>query len=131
MKEYDVNEVIKKYEKSGEKIYTGILEGDYRTNNRESAKLRKIFKCIEKNPDMAQQCLPKLLESSNVWVRTEAAAYCLSLKFNVEEGEAVLKEIGDNKENGIFGFNARMTLAVWKKQGYLKMYPNQQIKMEL
>lgn len=131
MKKYDVNEIIEQYERSGEKMYKATLEGDYRTNNREGAKLTRIFKSFEKDIDLAQKCIPELIRSSNVVVRTKAAAYCLSLKFNVEEGEAVLKEIGDNKENGIFGFNARMTLAVWKKQGYLKMYPDQQIKMEL
>jgi hypothetical protein len=129
MKKYDLAEIIAQCEESGAKIYTATLEGDYKTNNREGAKLTKIFKRFEKNPDMARECIPELLKSSNVHVRTEGAAYCLSLNIFVEEGKAALQEIADNEENGIFGFNAEMILKVYAERGYIKIYAKQQVNI--
>jgi len=40
----------------------------------------------------------------------------------VEDAEKILQEIASDKSNGILGFNAEMTLKVWKEQGYLKIY---------
>lgn len=63
-----------------------------------------------------------MFNSKNVVVRTKAAAYCLALNERTEIAEMVLKEIAENESNGIFGFNAKMTLQVWEKNGYLKIY---------
>lgn len=60
-------------------------------------------------------------------MRTEAAAYCLALKENVDVAIKILTEISEDGTNGIFGFNAEMTLKVWNDRGYLKMYPTQKI----
>ena len=67
-----------------------------------------------------------MLSSQNVVIRTKAAAYCLALNENIDMAEKVLLEISNNEENGIFGFNAKMTLDVWKKQGYLHIYPKKE-----
>ena len=67
-----------------------------------------------------------MLSSQNVVIRTKAAAYCLALNENIDMAEKVLSEISNNEENGIFGFNAKMTLDVWKKQGYLQIYPKKE-----
>lgn len=128
MKKYNIDEIIKQYETSGEKMYQATLDGDYKTNNREGAKLIRIFKRFEKDRTLARQCIPELMKSANVVVRTKAAAYCLSLRMDVEVGEAMLKEISENEENGIFGFNAEMTLKVWHEEGYLQLYPTQQVQ---
>ena len=127
MKESQVKLILNQYEKSGKIMYEATLCGDYKANNREGKKLIKIFKKFEKDHDMAMQCIPELMKSDNVVIRSKAAAYCLSLKIYIKEAEAVLTEIGEDNENGIFGFNARMTLQVWRKQGYLKVYPEQWI----
>ncbi len=58
-----------------------------------------------------------MLNSENVVVRTEAATYCLALNENVDVAIEVLSEISSKKENGIFGFNSKMTLEVWENQG--------------
>ena len=55
-------------------------------------------------------------------IKTKAAAYCLSMNYNIDYAVSVLQEIADNPDNGIFGFNAEMTLKVWRKNGYLKIY---------
>jgi len=103
-------------------MYEATLKGDYKVNNREGDKLTKLFKQFEKNSNLADACLTDLLASSNVVVQTKAAAYCLALKRNTLEAENTLKKIRDNPENGIFGFNARMVLEVWEKNGELSIY---------
>lgn len=122
MKKYSKEEVLKQYEESGKIMYQATLDGDYKTNNKEWARLLKIYKYFEKNREFAMDCIKELLNSENVVIRTKAAAYCLALNENVDAAVAVLSEISGKKENGIFGFNAEMTLEVWNEQGYLEIY---------
>lgn len=118
----DKFQIIQQHELSGNLIYSALLSGDYKTNNREWQKLHKPFKLFEKDHDLATECINELLKSNNVVVRTHAAAYCLALGINIATGESVLEEIAADPENGIFGFNAKMTLAEWKKKGVLTLY---------
>lgn len=122
MKKYNKEDILKQYEESGRIMYKATLEGDYKANNKEGKKLIKIFKYFENDREFARSCIMDLFNSENVVVKTEAAAYCLALNENVDMAEAVLREISADPENGIFGFNARMTLKVWKEQGYLHLY---------
>ena len=122
MKKYTVEEIFRIYEESGKLMYNATLSGDYRTNNREGKRLTALFKKFEKDVEYGHTCIDKLFESNNVVVRTEAAAYCLALNYNTASAVAALQEIADNPNNGIFGFNAKMTLKVWREQGYLKIY---------
>lgn len=123
MKKYSKEEVLKQYEESGKIMYQATLEGDYKVNNKEGKQLTKIFKYFENNKEFALDCIKDMLRSENVVVRSKAAAYCLALNENINEALDVLNEISSQDENGIFGFNARMTLEVWKKQGFLQIYP--------
>lgn len=118
----DKSEILSQYEKSGEIMYHATLNGDYKSNNREGAKLVRIFKLFEKDVSFAMECIEDMMKSNNVVVRTKAAAYCLALRKNIEAAERVLKEISDDPSNGIFGFNAKMTLKVWHEQGELRIY---------
>ena len=127
MKKYSIEEIIEQYEKSGRIIEETLLSGDYRTGNREGKKLIKFFKLFEKDRDLARECIDKLYKSECVRVRIKAAAYSLSLGINTPKAEAVLYEIGHDESLGILGFSAEMTLEEWKKQGFLIMYPEQQI----
>lgn len=122
MKKYTVDEVAEIYEKSGKLMYDATLSGDYKTNNREGKRLTKLFKIFEKDLDFGYQCIGRLLESTNVVIKSEAAAYCLALDYKVEYAVSVLEEIATDPDNGIFGFNAEMTLKVWRKNGELKIY---------
>jgi hypothetical protein len=115
-------EILKQYEVSGKIMYDATLDGNYKANNREGAKLTAIFKQFEKDRSLAQECILELSKSDNVVVKTEAAAYCLALRENIELGEKILDEIANDKNNGIFGFNAKMTLKVWRKNGELLIY---------
>ena len=56
-------------------------------------------------------------------------AHCLSLRICVDEAEKVLEKAAEDKNNGIFSFNAEMTLKVWRENGYLKMYPKQLVDL--
>lgn len=118
----DKEKILGQYEKSGEIIYHATLNGDYKSNNREGAKLVRIFKLFEQDEAFAMECIEDLIKSNNVVVRAEAAAYCLALKKNITFAENVLKEISNDPANGIFGFNAKMTLKVWYEQGELRIY---------
>jgi len=122
MKKYSKEEVINQYEESGKIMYRATLDGDYKANNREGKKLLKYFKYFEQHKEFAMECIREMLNSENVVVRTDAAAFCLALNESVEIAEKVLLEISNDEKNGIFGFNAKMTLKVWKEQGYLHIY---------
>lgn len=122
MKNLTIDEIVKIYEESGKLMYDATLSGDYKTNNREGKRLKKIYKLFELNNAFGYQCIDRLINSNNVVIRTEAAAYCLSLNYNIDYAVSVLQEIAENPDNGIFGFNAEMTLKVWKRNGYLKIY---------
>lgn len=118
----DIATVTAFFEKSGQIRYDATLNGDYKSNNKEKSKLRRVFKMFEEDNAFAQECISMMLRSSNVVVRTDAAAYCLALKHNTDLGEKTLEEISSDPTNGIFGFNAKMTLKTWRENGELRMY---------
>ena len=122
MKRYSIETVISDFEKSGEVIFRLANTDDYVISNREGKKLVKYFKIFEKNLEFGYQCIDRLIESSNVVVKTKAAAYSLALSYNTSRAISVLEEIASNSDNGIFRFNAEMTLKVWREQGYLMIY---------
>ncbi|MDD5928542.1 MAG: hypothetical protein PUC37_01940 [Spirochaetales bacterium] len=119
---YTTDEILEIYENAGKILYEATLNGDYKSSNKEGKRLIKIFKIFEKETEFGHQCIDRLFESSNIVIKTEAAAYCLALNYKVPYAESVLQEIADNPDNKIFGFNAKMTLKVWKQNGYLEIY---------
>ena len=94
-------EIIEQYVETCSILKETTLSGDYKKGNKEGKK--------------------------NVVTRTKSAAHCLSLKIYIDEAEKVLKEIAADKNNGIFGFDAEMTLKIWYEHGYLKVYPQQKV----
>lgn len=122
MKKMSKESIVQQYEESGKLMYDATLSGDYKTNNKEAAKLVKIFKLFEQDRKLAEECIAELLKSKNVVIQTKAAAYCLALGNQIDIAENVLAEISNNPQNGIFGFNAKMTLQVWKEKGILTIY---------
>lgn len=122
MRKKSVEEILKIYLESAEITKNALMSGDYKKCNKEGAKLLKCFKQFEVDKDYGFNCIDSLLLCENEIVRTDAATYCLALNYRVEDAEKILQEIASDKSNGIFGFNAEMTLKVWKEQGYLKIY---------
>ena len=122
MKQMNKEQIISQYETSGKIMFEEIHNGDWKKHDREGAKLLKIFKILEKNPDFAMECIDELLKSENVVVRSKGAAYCLALKRNIETGERILEEISRDPSNRIYRLNAEMTLKVWREKGELQLY---------
>ena len=122
MKKLDKTSILKQFEESGKLMYNGTLTGDYKTCNRENDKLIKIYKFFEKDKDFAWECISEMLKSSNVVVRAKAASYCLALNMHTDIAQETLIEIRDDGSNGIFSFNAKMTLKVWEEKGCLRVY---------
>ncbi|MCH1939874.1 hypothetical protein [Holdemania massiliensis] len=122
VKDWSKENIIKQFKKSGDVMMRATLEGDYKKNNKEGKKLTEIFKQFEANTKLAMNCLPELMKSNNVVVKTKAAAYCLALNIMVNTAENLLIEISDDPKNGIFGFNAKMVLKVWHENGKLEIY---------
>lgn len=121
-KTWTITEILSQYRSSCDIMYKATLDGDYKANNREGRKITTIFKYLEKNLELAKTALPLLFSDSNVVTRTEAAAQCLALGIHIPEAEKLLFENSEKLENGIFGFNAKMTLKAWKDKGNLKIY---------
>ena len=122
MKLKSKEDVIEQYITSCKIMYDATLSGDYKTNNAEGKQIIKVFKLIEKDLQFAAECLETLLENDNVVVKTKAAAHCLALNIKINEAIKVLELAATDEKNGIFGFNAQMTLNVWRELGYLKVY---------
>ena len=121
-KSWNKLEIINQYKSGCDIMHRATLDGDYKTNNKEGKKIVDIFKFLEKNKVLALETLPLLFDDENVVTSTKAAAHCLELQINTLEGENLLKRESEKKENGIFGFNAEMTLKVWKEEGCLIVY---------
>lgn len=122
MKRKSKEEVIEQYISSCKIMQETTLSGDYKANNAEGKKIIKVFKLLEKDLIFAVECLSVLLLNDNVVVKTKAASHCLALNIKNEDAVRTLELAASNEENGIFGFNAEMTLKVWREQGYLKVY---------
>jgi len=122
MKIMKKEEVIEQYIKSGLIIFEATLSGDYKTNNKEWKKIVRVFKMLEKDLVLAEDCLKDLLQNDIVVTRTYAASHCLALNILVQEAIETLESDASDEENGIFRVDARMTLKVWREQGYLRVY---------
>jgi len=120
--EWSKSDIISQYIESGNVKYKATLEGDYKTNNKEGKKITQVFKYLEKNLELAADTLPLLFDNENVVIRTKAAAHCLALKIHIDQAKKILEDAANDDKNGIFGFNAQMTLKVWHEQGFLKVY---------
>ncbi len=98
----------------------GTREGRQRKTNQAYDKLTKLFRMLQNDDSLAENTLPILLCDDDVKVRTLAAAHSLGLKKYVSEAQNILEETARIKELGLLSFNAKMTMEVWKKQGYLR-----------
>lgn len=128
MKKYTKEDIIQRFETSCDILYRCSETGDYKTGNKEQPKLVRIFKYFEENREFAMECLKELLTKGSVVVTNKAAAWCLALNENVDEAERILLSNSKKEEAGIFQLAAEMTLKVWKSNGYLLVYENQEIR---
>jgi hypothetical protein len=117
--------IIEQYIETCEILKETTLSGNYKTGNKDGNNIIKIIKVLENDIELANSTLPQLFSSENVVAKSKAAAHCISLNIRVNEAEKALHEVAKDETNGVFAFNAQMTLKVWHEQGYLKVYAKQ------
>ena len=127
MRTYTDGEIIDFYQTECAVIEKCTCKGNYRKGNKAGAKIQSMFRYLETNIPQAGSVLGALLEDANAVVRTKAAAHCLSLDILQQPAVAVLESIAKDEKLGVFAFNASMTLQSYKKQGFIKVYPHQQM----
>ena len=120
MKKHDNEDLIRRYIKSAVLHGEATYKGDYKIANSEAKQLTKIYRIMEQDIDLANVMLNHCLVDKDVSVKTWASAHALGLNIRINEAESVLKKVSVQKDIGILGFNAEMTLKAWKEQGYLR-----------
>lgn len=90
-----------------------LPNGDYKTNNREAKKLKKIkTDFLENNLDLAKQVFAEVMKSENDKARSIAAADALRLNILIEQAIDVLEDVA--KRADIIGFGAETSLKIWR-----------------
>lgn len=92
--------------------------GQYKEANKEFSKLKKIFTKFEKE-ELEKDLLIRLLDHQSLEVQSWAAAHLLGLDYKTGQAIKALERL-EKGENKKIAFNAKMTLQVWEKQGFLK-----------
>lgn len=121
MKKLNKEEIIKKFIENGITSYETMFTGDYKKGNKSVYKIIDLYKYLENDLMLANEVYTELLKHENVEVRTYSSAHCLVLGIYINEAKKILEDISNDKNNGIFCYNAEMTLKCWKN-GTLKIY---------
>ena len=111
MTEQMVEELIEKFVQAAKSHYVASLAGDWRTANKEAAKIRKTIKTLRSHGENAREALLAQTDNQDLSVSAMAAAY--SLKYAPEKSISVLIRIA--KEPGLIGFEAGQALQRWKE----------------
>ena len=90
---------------------------DVKRHNAAMKQLGKLFHQIEGESD--KSFLLDLLTAENDQTKALVAAHCLGLGVYISEAKKVLSSLAKSNTNPILAFEAKTTLDVWKKQGYL------------
>ena len=114
--------IVEQYEKLGQQLYSATIEFDYKTCNNIQKKFVKTFKILEKDMELANQCISTMLDSANVAVKIEAAAYCLALNIYTDKAIKILQTISLSEKSNLWAENARLTLEVYNEKGSIKIY---------
>lgn len=110
-KECSTEELVRLYERAAADHGQANSRGDYRAGNPASDRVAAIYREIRRRGTEHQKMLLPLLLSNDIGVRGWAAAH--ALEFEPRQGEAILLDIA--KREGLEGFNAQMTLKVWRE----------------
>ena len=110
-KECSTEELVRLYERAASAHGQANAHGDYRAGNPAADRVAAIYREIRSRGTEHQKMLLPLLLSNDIGVRGWAAAH--ALEFEPRQGEAILLDIA--KREGLEGFNAEMTLKVWRE----------------
>lgn len=114
MKELTKQEAIELHVKSDMIIQNAICIGDYKTNNKEFRKRKKLVDFLGTRTDLAKEVFSELLENECLETQMSSAAECLKQGIFIEKAEKILKEISARTDIGILSFSAEMILRVWR-----------------
>ncbi len=110
-----IQEIIDLHMKSYRIIESALSEGDYKTNNREVKKLRKLkTDLFENNLDLARKVYGNLLLSDCVTAKSIAAVECLRLNILIQEAIDVLECVAKRNDVGISRHSSEMALRIWR-----------------
>ena len=115
----DKENIIEEYKDYAALHWTASREGDYKTANKNYAKLTKIFKILSNSQKLQEETMPRLLNDNDFCVQVWAAAHCLSLGVYQTEAIFILENVSEMSASEAPSFEAKMTLKAWKEQGKL------------
>jgi len=115
----ETSKIIENYRNYAILHWDSSREGDYKTANRNYAKLTKIFNQLLNNKELQEKILIQLLHDSSFAVQVWAAAHCLGIGRYTDEALSRLECISNLNDDEAPRFEARMTLQVWKEKGTL------------
>ena len=112
-KDMSPKSLIEQYIKAGIIMAEALPNGDFKTNNREAKKLKKIKSdFLEGNLDLAKYVFAEVMKSENDMARSIAATDALRLKILTEQAIDVLEDVA--KRSDIIGFGAETSLKIWR-----------------
>jgi len=115
----DINKIIEEYRNYAVLHWDASREGDYKTANKNYAKLTEIYKQLLSSEKLREKVLIHLLNDKNYAVQLWAAAHSLALGQFKEDAASKLEFISKLSANGAPSFEAKMTLQVWREKGIL------------
>jgi hypothetical protein len=119
---YNKEAILQDYIHNGIVKGNATLTGDSKTGNRAARIFVTIYKMMEKDSALAEYILNSSFWHQNVNVKSWAAAHALGLNIKKSEALLILNNISGREDIGILQFNAKMTLEVYEKQGFLRFY---------
>lgn len=117
----DYETFIKEYQANAINHKDGLMEGDHRKTNKSYGKLKSMFEYLQTHDEFSDHVLQLLLKDEDVKVSSSAAVHSLGLQKFIPEAKRILRDTAENKELDFFlRHNAKMTLEIWERQGFLK-----------
>ena len=113
------NNFIEDYREYAVMHWKASHEGDYKTANKNYAKLTEFFELLQNSRELREETLPQLLNDSNYSVQAWVAAHCLGLKIYQDQAISILEYISEMSSREAPSFEAKMSLKVWKEKGML------------
>ncbi|MEN2773870.1 DUF2019 domain-containing protein [Acetivibrio clariflavus] len=114
-----LEKIVEEYRNLAILHWKASREGDYKTANKNYAKLTKIYEMFLNDKELQEKVLPQLLDDSMYCVQLWAAAHCLGLELYKDEAIHKLEQISTLNSNEAPSFEAKMTLKVWREKGVL------------
>ena len=114
----DAKKILEKYRNYSELYSKGVEAGKSIVANRNAKKLSKIYYTFKSDEDIRRECMPLLLEDSNLEVRLWAAAHCLGLDEYITDALKIINEL-IKSNNKSLSIEAEMVLSEYKEKGTL------------